>query len=97
MESEQAIVKHIQPGRVDFLYNPAQHDKPYFIDLLTAHGFEPIMGRDELLVEKIKQTVIELVHKAGNVNSMIRNSDYLVERLGMSYAYLSGLFSKWSK
>ena len=94
LEGENTIVKNIQPGRIDFLYNPTQHDKAYFIDLLTAHGFEPIMGRDEQVVEKIKLAVIELIHKAGNVNSMIRNSDYLVERLGMSYAYLSGLFSK---
>ena len=94
LEGEHAIVKHIQPGRIDFSYNPAQHDKAFFIDLLTAHGFEPVMSRDEQLVEKTKWAVIELVHKAGNVNSMIRNSDYLVERLGMSYAYLSGLFSK---
>lgn len=94
LEGEHAIVKHIKPGRIDFLYNPTQHDKTYFIDLLTTHGFEPILGRDEQMVENIKRTVIELVHKAGNVNSMIRNSDYLVERLGTSYAYLSGLFSK---
>lgn len=94
LEKEHAIVKHIQPGRVDFMYNPGEHNKGHFIDLLTAHGFEPIINRDEQLVEKIKLVVVELVHKAGNVNSMIRNSDYLVERLGMSYAYLSGLFSK---
>lgn len=94
LEKEHAIVKHIQPGRVDFLYNPAEHDKAHYIDLMAAHGFVPLINRDEQLVEKIKFAVIELVHKAGNVNSMIRNSDYLVERLGMSYAYLSGLFSK---
>lgn len=94
LEGEQAIVKHIQPGRIDFSYNPAQHDKAYFIDLITAHGFEPIMSRDEQLVENTKRAVIELVHKAGNVNSMIRNSDYLVERMGTSYSLLSGLFSK---
>lgn len=94
LEKEHAIVKHIQPGRVVFLYNPNKHDKAHYIDLLAAHGFEPMINRDEQLVEKIKFAVIELVHKAGNVNSMIRNSDYLVERLGMSYAYLSGLFSK---
>jgi len=27
-------------------------------------------------------------------NAMIRNSDYLVERFGLSYPYLSALFSK---
>ncbi len=29
------------------------------------------------------------------MNSLIRNSDYLVERLGLSYSYLSTLFPKF--
>jgi AraC family transcriptional regulator len=37
--------------------------------------------------------VIELVHHT-TYNAMVRNSDYLVERFGMSYPYISSLFSK---
>ncbi len=46
-----------------------------------------------MLVEQIKQAVIELVHHS-TYNAMVRNSDYLVERFGMSYPYISSLFSK---
>jgi len=37
--------------------------------------------------EQIKLAVIELVHNS-TYNAMVRNSDYLVERFGMSYPYI---------
>jgi len=95
VEENEGIVERIKPGELVIRFNPARHNREFYIDLLAANGFEPVMSHDRLLVEKIRLAVIELVHKAGHVNSLIRNSDYLVERLGMSYAYLSALFSKY--
>ena len=46
------------------------------------------------MVEQIKLAVIELIHYYNNANSLIRNSDYLVEKLGYTYQYLSSIFSK---
>ncbi len=94
ISSNGGIVSSIRPGKVEFYHDLSAHSSSYFSDLLKGAGFEPATGRDEQLLEKIKLAVIELVHKAGNVNSIIRNSDYLVERLGLSYTYLSALFSK---
>ena len=37
--------------------------------------------------------MIDLVHNT-TYNAMVRNSDYLVERFGMSYPYISSIFSK---
>ena len=93
LEDEEASVEYIIPGKVTFTYWPDKHSEAFYADLLAAHGFESIHGREEQIVERIKQAVIELVHEAGNVNSIIRNSDYLVERLGLSYAHLSSIFS----
>jgi AraC-like DNA-binding protein len=52
-----------------------------------------ISDKEKLLVEEIKQAVIDLVHNS-TYNAMVRNSDYLVERFSMSYPYISTLFSK---
>lgn len=94
MESAGAKIKEIKPGKVDFIFDPLLYNNAFYIDLLAANGFEPAITRDDQLVENIKSAVIELIHKAGNVNSIIRNSDYLVERIGLSYTYISALFSK---
>lgn len=63
-------------------------------NILNRNGFEVIHHKDEKLVEQIKTALIELIHHANYSNSLIRNSDYLVDKLGYSYAYLSGVFSK---
>ena len=55
------------------------------------------LEKEEALVEKIKQALIELIHLSNNNNSIIRNSDYLVEKTGMNYQYLSSLFKQKEK
>jgi AraC-like DNA-binding protein len=62
-------------------------------ETLEGYGFEIISNKEILVVEQIKQAVIDLVHNS-TYNAMVRNSDYLVERFGMSYPYISSLFSK---
>jgi len=64
--------------------------------LLENFGFEVIHDKDKILVEQLKQAIIELVHHS-TYNAMVRNSDYLVERFNMSYPYLSNLFSRYEQ
>jgi AraC family transcriptional regulator len=61
--------------------------------ILEGYGFEIINDREKLLVEQIKMAMTDLVQNS-TYNAMVRNSDYLVERFGMSYSYISTLFSK---
>jgi len=64
------------------------------LEITAELGFEIIKTRDLVLVEHIKIAVIELIHHLNNANSIIRKSDYLVEKLGMSYQHLSKTFSQ---
>ena len=61
--------------------------------IMEGYGFEIIRDKEKLIVEQIKHAIINLVHNS-TYNAMVRNSDYLVERFGMSYPYISSLFSK---
>ena len=54
-----------------------------------------IEDKEEQLVEDIKVSVIELIHTLNNMNSIIRKSDYLVEKLRKSYQQLSKTFSAY--
>lgn len=73
----------------------SDEDEPVIESLTKELGFEIIHKRDEILVEEIKKAVIELIHYLNNVDSIIRKSDYLVEKLGMSYQHLSRIFSSY--
>ena len=61
--------------------------------ILEGYHFGIIRDKEKLLAEQIRQAVIDLVHNT-TYNAMVRNSDYLVERFGMSYPYISSIFSK---
>jgi AraC family transcriptional regulator len=56
-------------------------------------GFERIDDRKARLIESIKNTVIELIHRADPANRKFNWSDILSDRLHYEYNYLSNLFS----
>ena len=58
-------------------------------------GFIVIQDKDLMKVDKIKRSVYELIQLLNNQNSIIQKSEFLIERLGMSYPNISKLFSKY--
>ena len=62
-------------------------------EVLTSNGFELLDDRKTQLIEQIKLAIIELVHRQGEADLHINTSDYLAEKIGLEYSYLSSLFS----
>ena len=95
-EFEKAGIKveQIQLGSATVSYNPAVFDEKKINLLLAKNGFGIVTNREKIIVEKIKLAAIELIHQLNNVDSIIRKSDYIVEKLGMGYTQLSKIFSK---
>jgi YesN/AraC family two-component response regulator len=64
------------------------------IDKELRHlGFEVIGDKKSRLIEKIKNSIVQLVHHSEDAMK-INLSDYLAEKLHYDYAYLSNLFSE---
>jgi len=61
--------------------------------LLAKSGLELMDDKKAMLVEKIKNVIIEMVHYADELPE-INFSDYLSEKLNHNYTYLSNLFSE---
>jgi len=93
IETEGISVKDIRPGRLVVAWNQQQLSEKKLKELLAVYGIEILETREQKLVEQIKQAVIELVHQMNNVDSIVRKSEYLVEKLGMSYQQLSRVFN----
>jgi AraC family transcriptional regulator len=86
-------VHDLKLGTVDISHDPKKISLKAIAAIVEGLGFEVITDKEKLLVEQIKMALIELIHHS-TYNAMVRNSDYLVERFGMSYPYISTLFSK---
>ena len=92
MESAGIKVDAARLGQIDVSYERSKHNHESISEILAEIGMELIDSREEILVEQIKQAVIELIHQMNNVDSVVRKSDYIVEKLGYSYPHLSKLF-----
>jgi len=91
-EKEQIPFLKVELGKVIF---PSEVDIDYTTELIQQNGLQVIADKNLILVEQIKIAVIELIHYANNSNSIIRNSDYLVAKTGISYPRLSSIFSQY--
>lgn len=87
-------VHEISLGRAKISYRKSPKTQKALDELLKKYGFGLIENKEDRLVSEIKIAVIELIHHLNNVNSIVRKSDYLVEKLGLSYPYLSKVFSE---
>ncbi len=94
---EEKLIKHnvkyriLGFGEVDVL---EKIDTPVFLALteeLKEYGIDIIENQKSVLVQKIKDTIIEMIHSSELVN--VKSSVYLAEKLSHSYGYISNLFS----
>lgn len=79
-------------GEVEFLENIPDEKIEEITSLLNEYGIEIIENQKTVLVQKIKDTIIEMVFKEDAPN--VKASVYLAEKLNHSYGYLSNLFSE---
>jgi AraC-like DNA-binding protein len=79
---EVDIQEELSPERWTLLKNALLH-----------YGLELMEDKKAILIEKIKNVIIEMVHYSDEPPSM-NFSDYLSEKLGYDYNYLSQLFSE---
>jgi YesN/AraC family two-component response regulator len=61
--------------------------------ILKKSGFALLRDTNKILVEQIKSAIIQLIFYGNSDTSLIRNSDYLSEKLRHPYLHLSRVFS----
>lgn len=93
-EENEIEVLHMVSGEALIKYSPLNWNEKKLTALLEKNGFGLILSREKRIVEQTKQAVIELIHELNNVNSIVQKSEYMVEKLGLSYQQISKLFSK---
>lgn len=60
---------------------------------LLKSGLELLDDKKSILIEKIKSTIIELIHNTDELPK-VNYSDYISEKLGYDYTYLANMFSE---
>jgi AraC-like DNA-binding protein len=87
-------VWHVELGYAEISFNAQVIGLKVIDEILCNAGFGLIDDSEDKLVEQIKQSVIQLIFFGNNTNTILRNSDYLSQKLGEPYHALSKLFSQ---
>ena len=80
-------------GEIEFLEKVPQDKLEAFDQILEEYGIEKIENQKVILVQKIKDTILDMVFNRGD-GVPVKSSAYLADKLGHSYGYLSNIFSE---
>ena len=83
----------VELGEVDIMENISQEQRNELKLGLVNSGLELMDDKRAVLIEKIKNAIIEMVHYSDEMIK-VNFSDYLSEKLNHDYTYLANLFSE---
>jgi len=71
----------------------SDEQRAIFKENLNKAGLELLDDKKNILVERIKSVIVEMIHYSDEVPK-VNDSDYISEKLGYDYTYLSNTFSE---
>lgn len=83
----------VELGDVEVKENITTEQRDQLKIALLKSGLELMDDKKAMLIEKIKNVIVEMVHYADEFPK-IKNSDYISEKLNQDYTYLANLFSE---
>jgi YesN/AraC family two-component response regulator len=83
----------VELGEVEIMESLTKEQREALKSLLLESGLELMDDKKAVLIEKIKNVIIDMVHNS-EVAIKINFSNYLSEKLNHDYTYLSNLFSE---
>lgn len=84
---------NIELGEVDVKDKITPKQQDHLKTALLRSGLELMDDKKAILIEKIKNVVVEMVHYSDNLPKS-NFSDFLSQKLNYDYTYLSNLFSE---
>jgi len=80
-------------GEIDIMETLTPEQLQQLQAALNESGLELMDDKKAMLIEKIKNVIIEIVHYSSDFPT-INFSDYISEKLNLDYTYLSNIFSE---
>ena len=80
-------------GTVEILEDITQEQHDQLNKNLLLSGLELLDDKKAILIEKIKNVIIEMIHYSDEIPK-VNYSDYISEKLNYDYTYLSNIFSE---
>lgn len=94
-ELDKMGIKHaiVELGTVKILDDITPSQRMELKAALLKSGLELLDNKKNILIERIKNVIIEMVHYEDELPE-VNYSDYISEKLGYDYTYLANIFSE---
>ena len=93
LEKLGILYKTIDLGMVETYENIGDEQLEKLKKNLLKSGLELLDNKKSILIEKIKNVIIEMIHYSDEVPK-VNYSDYISEKLDYDYTYLANTFSE---
>jgi AraC-like DNA-binding protein len=84
---------NIDLGTIQMLENISDVQREQLRENLKAYGLELLDDKRQIIIERIKAVIIEMVHYSDELPKM-SYSEYISQKLGYDYTYLAIIFSE---
>ncbi len=84
--------KMLNFGEIELLDKISTQKQQELKEILSEYGIEVIENQKTLLVQKIKDAIVEMIFSEEVIH--VKVSVYLADKLGHSYGYISNIFSQ---
>ena len=93
LEKMQIPYAAVDFGTVEIIGNISDEQHLTLKNNLLKYGLELLEDKRSVLIEKIKNVIIEMIHYMDEVPK-VKYSEYISEKLHYDYTYLSNIFSE---
>ena len=93
LKSMRIPFTQLELGMVETAYDITKEQHDELKANLMSSGLELVDDKKSILIEKIKNVIIELIHYSDELPNM-NYSNYIAEKLDHNYSYLSNIFSE---
>lgn len=99
MVVKQELEKHyltadtIQLGEITFKEDLSEEQIALLKKGLFTHGFEVLDDRKAMIIEKVKNIIVTIIHSTEEVDVKRNFSDIIAQQIPIDYNYISSIFS----
>lgn len=93
LEKNNLTAFHIQLGEITFKDALSDAQIALLKKGLSAHGFEVLDDRKAMIIEKVKNIIVSIIHGTDAIELKRNFSDIIAQQIPVDYNYISSIFS----